>query len=282
MNVRETALYPFAKRFFAGETLDDAVARARSDNLREIGATVDYLGEDVSSRAEALAALSEYVRAVDAVATAGLDASVSIKLTHIGLDIDRDLAENSAVEIARHAKQRGVFVWVDMEGSAHTEETLDIYLVMLKAGAKAGVAVQAYLRRGMAELVKVAGHGGTVRIVKGAYNEPEEIAFRDMRDIRANFLDMAGYLLSKGIRFAVGTHDRQLIDRLYLLSGGGRGIEFQMLMGLRDDLKLRLVSGGARVVEYVPYGRDWYGYGMRRIREKRRNMFYFAQGIFGR
>ena len=282
MRVRETLLYPFAKRFFAGVGLNDAIARAKEDNRAGMGATVDYLGEDVNTTAEAEHAAEEYIRAVESVSSSGLDASVSVKLTHIGLDISRELAENNAAEIVKTASERGVFIWLDMEDSSHTSETLSIYGGLLSSGAQVGVAVQAYLKRSMDDVRSVARSGGVVRIVKGAYNETEDIAYGNMPEIRGNFIDMARYLLSEGRRFAVGTHDRPLIDQLLLVSSGGKGVEFQMLMGIRDDMKARLAASGSRVVEYIPYGSEWYGYGLRRVREKRRNLLYMAQGLMGR
>ena len=283
MALKQTFLYPFARRFFAGLTLEDALARAAQDNAHGVSATLDYLGEDVRDGTEAERARSEYSRIIKEIAARGLDASVAIKLTHIGLDISREMAENSALELVAAARARGVFVWVDMEGSAHTQATAEIYRSLLREyPGGVGIALQAYLRRTWDDLKSLASEGAKVRLVKGAYNEPPEIAITDNRELRRRFIEMVEYLLQGGRPFAIGTHDRAIIKAAEKMAVGRDGLEFQMLMGVRDDMKLRLARTGRRVVEYVPYGSDWYGYGIRRLKEKRRNIAYFAQGLFGR
>ena len=283
MTFKQFLLYPFAKRFFAGLTLEDALARAGHDNARGVSATLDYLGEDVRDGTEAEKARLEYSRIIEEVAKRGLDASVAIKLTHIGLDISREMAENSALELAALARAKGVFVWVDMEGSAHTQATIGIYRrLLMEYPGGVGVALQAYLKRTWDDLESLVGEGAKVRLVKGAYNEPPEIAVNDSRELRGRFIEMAEYLGRSGRPFAIGTHDRAIISAAEKMAEGRDGIEYQMLMGIRDDVKLRLAGAGRRVVEYIPYGNDWYGYGIRRLKEKRRNLAYFALGLFGR
>lgn len=283
MTLKQTLLYPFARRFFAGLTLEDALARAAHDNARGVSATLDYLGEDVRDGTEAEKARAEYSRIIKDIAARGLDASVALKLTHIGLDIGRGMAEDSALELALAARARGVFVWVDMEGSAHTQATTEIYRRLLREyPGGVGIALQAYLKRTWDDLKSLTGVGAKVRLVKGAYNEPPEIAITDNRELRRRFVEMAEYLLQGGRPFAIGTHDRAIIRAAEKMAAGRDAIEFQMLMGVRDDVKLRLARSGRRVVEYVPYGNDWYGYGIRRLKERRRNVAYFAQGLFGR
>ena len=283
MTLKQSLLYPFARRFFAGLTLEDALALAAHDNAHGVSATLDYLGEDVRDGTEAEKARSEYSRIIEEIAARRLDASVAIKLTHIGLDISREMAENSALELVAAARARGVFVWVDMEGSAHTQATIEIYRGLLREyPGGVGIALQAYLKRTWDDLKSLAGEGAKVRLVKGAYNEPPEIAITGNRELRRRFVDMTEYLIQSGRPFAIGTHDRAVIKAAEKMSGGRDAIEFQMLMGIRDDVKLRLARQGRRVVEYVPYGSDWYGYGIRRLKERRRNIAYFAQGLLGR
>jgi len=284
MDIRKRMLHPFARRFFAGTALEDAVIRARAVNAQGMGVTLDFLGEDVTDTREAESAMQEYSRAIGAIAKEHLDASLAIKLTHIGLDIGREVAEQNALTLIESARGLGVFVWVDMEGSEHTDDTVGIYKTLIERypGA-AGLAVQAYLKRTRADLKVLVESGAKLRLVKGAYREPPEKALQDMYGIRARFLAMMSYLFANSANFAIGTHDRGLIQKGLAMSIGSRGMpEFQMLMGMRDDLKRSLVKKGLRVIEYVPYGSDWYGYGMRRLKEKRRNVLYFMQGLFGR
>ncbi len=283
MSVRKRILHPFARRFFAGTTLEDALVRAGALNRAGMGATLDFLGEDVRDMREVEGAAREYSRAIEAVAMRGLDASVALKLTHVGLDMGREAALDNALALAETAKDLGVFIWVDMEGSEHTDDTIGIYRRLLaEYPGGVGLALQAYLKRTWADL-PIALSGARIRLVKGAYSEPPEVALQGMSEIRAQFKDMMAYLIKNSGDFAIGSHDRELVKAALGMSIG-RAVrpEFQMLMGMRDDLKRSLVGKGLRVVEYVPYGPDWYGYGLRRLKEKRRNILYFAQGLFGR
>jgi len=282
MSLSRAIIYPVARRFFAGVNLGPALERIKEDNTFGIGATVDFLGEDVADTSEAEMAKAEYRRAIEAIEFEALDASVAIKLTHIGLDISSILAENNALEIAAVAKERGVFLWVDMESSEHTDSIIKIYRKMLSKGVPAGLALQASLKRTWDDIKALTADGARIRLVKGAYNEPPEIAVQDMGGIRARFIDMARYLLDSGASFAIGTHDLLIIDRVREMASGADRVEYQMLMGLRDSTKKKLVREGLRVVEYVPYGADWYGYGIRRLTEKKRNALYFVQGLMGR
>ncbi len=283
MTLKESLLYPFAKKFFAGTTLGDAIARARAVNAQGMGATLDFLGEDVTDATQAESAREQYARTIEAIARERLDASVAIKLTHIGLDIGRELARENAERLTGFARERGVFVWVDMEGSAHTDDVIGLYLGLLKAGMPVGVALQASLKRTPADIKTLVEKGAMIRLVKGAYSEPPELAYQEMPEIRSRYEGLLEYLFANAKHFAIGTHDRTLIGRALKLSEGSPGrCEFQLLMGMRDPLKRRLASSGRRVVEYVPYGTDWYSYGLRRLKEKRRNILYFAEGLMGR
>lgn len=283
MELKKAAVHPFAKRFFAGETLEDALVHAAELNIRGMGATLDFLGEDVPGVVEAEAAASEYLRVLGEAYMRGLDCSLAIKLTHIGLAFDRGLATAYALKLAEDARSKGLGLWVDMEGSEHTGATLDIYREMRKINPGTGVALQAMLKRTWDDLRSLVEEGATVRLVKGAYDEPPDIAVDDTRELRDRYIEMMEYLFSHCGRFAIGTHDKGIIDiAAHVTSRFSCEVEFQMLMGLRDDVKRELVSAGRRVVEYVPYGTDWYGYGMRRLMEKKRNALYFAEGLLGR
>ena len=277
-------LHPFARRFFAGETLEDALARAKPVNASGISATLDFLGEDTTSPAEAKAASDEYMRVLDEVSARGLDVSLAVKLTHIGLDIDPDIALEYALALGKSANRKGLTLWLDMEGSQHTSMTIETYRKVRKVHPGAGMALQACLRRTPGDLIALVKEGALIRLVKGAYREPPDVALTRMRDIRRRYLELMAYLSEHSDKFAVGTHDRGIIDEAKKLAGKNAhaAIEFQMLMGMRDDLKAALVNDGKRVLEYIPYGTDWYGYGIRRLTEKKRNAVYFAMGLIGR
>lgn len=281
--LKERIVHPFAMRFFAGVTLADAVSRVRHVNARGMSATLDFLGEDTASIAEAEAATAEYLRVLDAVHTLRLDCSLAIKLTHIGLRVDADMAAEGMLRIGHAATEKGVVVWVDMEGSEHTGKTIGAYRLLRGVHPGAGIALQAYLHRTPADLASLASEGAHIRLVKGAYRESPDVAITGMREIRGRYIELMSTLFSDASYFALGTHDRAIIDAAKGLAvKTGRAMEFQMLMGMRDGLKAELVAGGMRVVEYIPYGADWYGYGMRRLMEKKRNAVYFALGLAGR
>lgn len=282
--IKKRMLHPFARRFFAGETLKDALNRAKSVNAAGMSATLDFLGEDTTSPAEARAASDEYMRVLDEVSARGLDASLAVKLTHIGLDIDPDMATGYALALGEAASGKGLVLWLDMEGSGHTSATIEAYRMVRKVHPSVGIALQAYLRRTPDDLAGLVKEGALVRLVKGAYREPPEVALSRVKDIRRRYLELMAYLSEHSDNFAVGTHDRGIIEEAVKLAGekGRAVIEFQMLMGMRDDLKAALVNDGKRVLEYIPYGTDWYGYGIRRLTEKKRNAVYFAMGLIGR
>ena len=283
MELRQRLLYPFAKKFFAGLKLEDAISRARFVDSRGMGAIIDFLGEDVRTPEAADQAKAEYLRVLKEVGKARLDASFTIKLTNLGLGFSYGITRDNAFELAKTAKEEGVFLWVDMEGSSHTSDTIRIYREIHGVNRECGIALQACLRRTREDLGPLISDGAVIRLVKGAYKEPPATAFQKSSEVRVNWLTLVQESFNKSGRFAVGTHDRSLVGRALKLSEGYAGrIEFQMLMGVRDSLKEELLGKGKRVVEYIPYGTDWYGYGIGRLLEKKRNVLYFAQGLFGR
>lgn len=283
LEMKERIVHPFARRFFAGVTLAEAVSRVRYVNSRGMSATLDFLGEDTGSVLEAEAALAEYLRVLDAIQTLRLDCSLAIKLTHIGLRVDADMAVEAVQMIGRAASEKGVVVWVDMEGSEHTGKTIDAYRRLRGVHPGAGIALQACLHRTPADLKSLENEGALIRLVKGAYREGPDVAITGMREIRGRYIELMATLFRDAGYFAVGTHDRAIIDAAKgLAQKSGHKMEFQMLMGMRDGMKAELVADGMRVVEYIPYGADWYGYGMRRLMEKKRNAVYFALGLAGR
>jgi proline dehydrogenase len=283
MELRQRLLYPFAKKFFAGFKLEDAISRARLVNSFGMGATLDFLGENVGEAEAAERAKAEYTRVLRAIGRARLDASLAIKLTNLGLGFAYGLTLNNALELTKTAKEEGIFIWVDMEGSRYTSDTIRIYREIHGVNPECGIALQACLRRTREDLMPLVRDGAVIRLVKGAYREPPEAAFQKPSEVRSQWLSLVKELFSKSGRFAVGTHDRRLLGQALKLSEEYAGrLEFQMLMGVRDPFKEELLRKGKRAVEYIPYGTDWYGYGIRRLLEKKRNALYFAGGLFGR
>jgi len=275
----------FARRFVAGETLDDAVAAVRAVNARGMPATLDLLGESVTSTAESVAARDQIVRIVDRIAATGLDANVSVKLTQLGLDVDPEACRANMLAILERAARHGIFVRVDMEGSPYTERTLRLFREHLhpEFGGLVGVVIQTMLRRSDRDVEDLIRMGARVRLVKGAYAESHQIAYPDKRDVDAAFARQVERLLDAGCYPAFATHDEHLIaaTRQY---AGGRGygperFEFQMLYGVRRDLQERLRAEGYRIRVYVPFGTQWYPYLMRRLAERPANIAFILGNV---
>ncbi len=283
MEIRKSILRPFAEKFFAGESLEDAVARAKEYNALGMGVTLDFLGEDVSDYPEAQEAADEYGRALDAINEYELDCSLAVKLTHIGLELDKDLAYSALKSLGQASAGKGIRLWLDMEGSKHTDDVIEAYRMLRKHNPDSGIALQASLWRTWEDLTALAAEGARIRLVKGAYKEPASVAAHRPSEIRERFMDMMIYLFANSKGFAIGTHDKKIIDvAMRVVMDVHIDFEFQLLMGMRDDLKSALARAGRRVIEYVPYGSDWYGYGMRRLMEQRRNVLRVAESLAGR
>jgi len=275
----------FARRFVAGETLDDAAAAVRAVNARGMSATLDLLGECVTSTAEADAARDQIVRIVDRIVAEGLNANVSVKLTQLGLDLDYAICRANLVAILERAVPHGVFVRVDMEGSPYTERTLRLFREDLhpRFGDLVGVVIQSMLRRSDHDLDELIRRGARVRLVKGAYAESHQIAFPDKRDVDAAFARQAVRLLDAGCYPAIATHDDRLIAAAKRhareLGYGPERFEFQMLYGVRRDLQERLRAEGYRVRVYIPFGNHWYPYLMRRLAERPSNIAFITGSV---
>jgi proline dehydrogenase len=271
--------FSLAKRFVAGESAAAAMDAIETLNAAGLSATLDFLGEDVLGRSEALRTRDEYFTLLDAIRSRGVQSNVSLKLTAMGLLIDEDFAvENAAAVVAAAAANADPFVRIDMEGSAVTDATLRVFERVHADAPNVGPVLQAYLRRTPADLERMIARGARVRLCKGAYNERAEVAHKDMTVIRSSFLRMAEALLSRGAYPGIATHDPRLIDAIKAYAsehGIARdAFEFQLLFGVRPDLQRRLVADGFRVRVYVPYGAHWAGYFYRRIMERRENAFF--------
>ena len=282
--VPRTLVRRFADRYMAGETLEDAVATVRRLNSQDTMATVDVLGEFIRVPEEAEATTTAYERVLDAIAAEGLDANISVKLSGLGMELDDALADRMLARVLAAAERHDIFVRIDMEHSGLTDRTLRLYRGLREAGhEQIGVVLQAYLRRTMDDVRALADLAPSVRVVKGIYIEPEEIAYKDPAAINGNYVRVVDRLLASGSHVAVATHDRSLIDEVLALlerrAVSRERYEFQMLLGVAEDVRRRLASAGHRVRVYVPFGDAWYAYSVRRLKENPSIAGYVARDV---
>lgn len=275
----------FASRFVAGETVDTALAALRDLNARGISVSLDLLGESVGKPEEAAAARDTYLVLLDRIHAANADANVSVKLTQMGLDIDERLCVENLRAIIDKARTVGSFVRIDMEGSAYTQRTLDLFTRTCYPafGNTTGVVLQSYLRRTSADVEAMIALGARVRLCKGAYKEPPELAFPDKREVDANYIACMERLLDQGNYPGLATHDERIITHARAFAKG-RGIEpsrfeFQMLYGVRRDLQQELRKAGYNLRVYVPFGSHWYPYLMRRLAERPANIGFILGNV---
>lgn len=273
-----------AGRFVAGDTLGEAAETAAALNKSGLHVSLDLLGEAVEDREGAEKATLGYLECLDRLAVDGLEANISVKLTQLGLAIDRQVAEASVERLAVAAAQVGATVTIDMEDSRYTADTVDIYADAQTRHGNLGVCLQAYLRRTPDDLERLTPIGGHIRLCKGAYLEAEEIAFQGSDDVDAAFARLLTVLMAaEGVRPAVATHDPGLIELTRQLGEKrSAGFEFQMLYGVRQDEQQRLVDLGHDVRVYLPFGSAWYPYLTRRLAERPANAWFFFRALVGR
>jgi proline dehydrogenase len=276
-----------AQRYIAGPELKDARETVRRLNRKGKMATIDVLGEEITSEADAAAIVRAYQDVFADIEHCGLDSNVSIKLTALGLKLDYDLCRENLESVVRDAAARGNFVRIDMEDSSCTDDTLRLYRELREAGHdNLGVVLQAYLRRTVDDVDALADLTPNVRLCKGIYVEPPEIAFRDFEAVRANFVKALGELFDVGAYVGIATHDEWLVDEGRRIVSERRletgEYEFQMLLGVREDLGRRLVADGHRLRIYVPFGRQWYAYSLRRLQENPKIAGYIAADTLAR
>lgn len=279
--------YFLARRFVAGEGIDSAIEAVRRLNAEGISATLDFLGEDVRERDAALRQRDVYLEMLEAIAARGVNSNVSVKLTALGLLLDESCAlENLVTILERAAGNPDPFVRIDMEGSSVLEATLRVFRRAFAEHANVGPVLQAYLKRTASDVESAIELGARVRLCKGAYKEPPEIAYTSMPDIRAHYLELARRLIQRGNYPGIATHDRRLIAAVKEFAAG-QGIandrfEFQMLYGCRPRVQREIVANGYRLRVYVPFGTHWAGYFSRRVLERRENLFFALSSIFSR
>jgi proline dehydrogenase len=280
---------PFQKmttRFVAGESIEEAVAAIRDLNAAGCSASFDHLNESVANVEEAEKEVEEYLRILDQIVETRINSNVSIKLTQFGLELDPEQAYKNARNVVVEAAQRGSFVRVDMEGSSVTQVTIDIFKRLRSEFGlnDVGLVLQSYLRRTYTDAQELLKIPARIRICKGAYNEPPEVAFPDKKDTDENYVRVMQLLLSSGIYHGIATHDPKMIDATIEFAGregiGKEAFEFQMLYGVRRDLQHQLADDGYNMRVYVPYGKHWYPYFMRRLAERPANVWFVLKNLF--
>jgi len=276
----------FARRFIAGETVDEAIAAARALEARGMMLTLDFLGESVATLDDAAAATAQYLQVVDAVVAAGIERNVSLKLTQLGLDVDKASTLDNLRRILERAEPAGFFIRIDMENSPYTDVTLELFETLWRHGhRRIGVVLQAELHRSENDLERMNTLGARVRLVKGAYREPKSIAYQNKADVDRAYERMMTALLSGGTYPAIATHDPVMIDKARLWARDHAipkdSFEFQMLYGIRRDLQTALVRDGYRLRIYVPFGREWFPYFMRRLGERPANVLFVLRSVLG-
>ena len=275
-----------SSRFVAGMTLDEVVHAAESLQEQGIAATLDSLGENVHTPEEAERSANIYHRLLDVIGEKKLNANVSVKLSQMGMELDPALAEGIVSKLTAHARTVDSFVRVDMEGTPYTQATIDLVRRLhAETGnrGRIGVVIQAYLFRSEADIQTLLGDGIRVRLCKGAYQEPANLAFADKADVDKNFVHLMQGLVRSGVYHGIATHDEAMIEatRQYVRTQTiePSSFEFQMLYGVRRDLQKKLVAEGYRVRVYVPFGTEWYPYFMRRLAERPANVLFLAKSL---
>ncbi len=274
----------FARRFIAGESIDEAIDVARRLETNGLSHTLDYLGERVGSMAEADAATRATLAVMERIVAAGIGRNLSVKLTQIGLTVDRATSVDNLRRVLDAAGAHEFFVRIDMENSPYTQVTLDVFETIWQQGYRnAGLAIQSYLPRSVRDVERLNEIGAHVRLVKGAYNEPKTIAYRDKRQVDAAFVELMQVLLARGRQPAIATHDPAMIEATRRFADQQKiardRFEFEMLYGVRRDLQARLAADGYRVRVYVPFGREWFPYFMRRLGERPANLGFVIRSI---
>lgn len=274
-------------RFVAGMSIDDVLTACERVNREGIAATLDALGESVNVESQARASAETYHQLIDAIAARGLNANVSVKLSQMGMDFDPALAERIVGEMVEHAAQAGTFVRIDMEGSPYTEATIGITeRLHARPGCQGhvGTVLQAYLYRTAADAERLLKQGIRIRLCKGAYKEPPELAYPQKPDVDANYVTLAKRMMTSGVFCGIATHDETIVNQLLAFVRENRvppsAFEFQMLYGIRRDLQRQLAKQGFGVRVYIPFGPEWYPYFMRRLAERPANVLFLLKNFF--
>ncbi len=261
----------FSKKYIAGETLQDAVDFVKKLNSKGIYATMDVLGESVANKEESIKCKNEALEVLEAIEKNKLKANLSIKPTQMGLAIDEQFAFEQILELVKKAAEYKNFVRIDMEDSAFTDKTLNLYKKIYEKYKNVGIVIQAYMRRSIDDVVTLNKIGTNYRLCKGIYVEPASIAYKDKQEVRENYLKLLDVMFKDGNYVGIATHDKPLIDAAYSRIKNQNipkdKFEFQMLLGVREDLRDKINADGYKIRIYVPFGKDWYAYSVRRLKE---------------
>jgi proline dehydrogenase len=289
----ERLLLRLVRKWTAGDDMEDALKAAKNSNMKGQRAIINYLGEDHSEVERIRQSMKEYSIILERLYSDKIDGCVSVKPSQLGLSVSYDLCLNNLRTLDERATEFGGFIWIDMESSKYTDDTLMLYLELARYH-HIGVVLQSALRRTASDLLHLLEVGGKVRLVKGAYHEKEHIAFTSREEVNANYIKLLGMLFgskcvnnseidNNTIEFAIATHDSKLIEYTVRLWENSKidimNFEFEFLKGIRDELKRDLVEKGFRVAEYIPYGDEWLPYSVRRLRERKRNLFLLARSL---
>ena len=274
----------FANRYIAGDKIEHAVNVTKKLNEKGITGTIDVLGEDVFNKEDAKRAKQECLAVLDAIDKHKLNANQSVKLTSLGLKIDFDFCLANLTEILTIANSMNIFIRIDMEDSTCTIDTIRIYEEVHEHYPNCGIVIQSYLRRSYNDVQELVELNANFRLCKGIYIEPEEIAFKDKQEIRDNYIKILRLIMENNCNVGIATHDDYLIDGAYKLINElkktNREYEFQMLLGVRENLRDKILKGGHRVRVYIPYGTHWYEYSIRRFKENPQIAGYIVKSIF--
>lgn len=277
-NLMERLLFRVAKRWVAGYNADEAIDVALETNSHGMSAILNFLGEDITDSKLVDMTVNEYLLLMDLMYARKVQGCVSVKPTQLGLTIDHNMCLQNFSRLAARARDLGQFIWLDMESVKSTEDTIAIYLDLCKQYDMIGIAIQSYLRRSASDLLHIIECGGKVRLVKGAYHESEEHIFVTNEEVNVSYSKLMKMLFESKNYFAIATHNSALIEEAISM-GKNTKFEFQMLKGIRDDLKHQLLTKGFAVAEYIPYGSQWLPYSVRRIMERKRNLLLLARSL---
>jgi proline dehydrogenase len=274
-----------ARRYIAGETLDSAIRLTAELNTAGMSTTLDVLGENVASLEEADRTVELYRSVLAHLHSDSLDGNISIKPTHLGLKLNGRRCFENIQALVEEGAQRGIFVRIDMEDSSTTSDTLEIYQKLRETYSNVGVVLQAYMRRSERDARELAKMGARVRVCKGIYREPPDVAFQDGQEVNRNFLRLVDYLLGRGCHVGIATHDEQLVNGSYRIlekhGGSSGGYEFQTLLGVTERLRDSITAAGHPLRVYVPFGDEWYSYSVRRLRENPRIAGHVLRAFLG-
>ncbi|QQG48618.1 MAG: proline dehydrogenase family protein [archaeon] len=280
MGLKELVLLRLARRWISGVDFESAIKDAKKANSRGLGVIVNFLGEEIKDPSTADLHAAEYARLQDAMAAEGIKGAPSVKLTQLGLLSGEAQASARLERLIQNSERHGQWLWMDMEGSPFTDQTISVYLRALEAHKNLGVALQAYMRRSPDDLKALLDKGGKVRLVKGAYREDSSKVYKTRAEVRENYRKLMSELFERGQSFAIGTHDSVLINEARRLADSSHAdFEFEMLKGIRDELKGELVRSGYKVSEYLPYGDQWYAYSKRRMSEHPSNIWLLLRSL---